>query len=306
MTDKTMKMGPWAGIDNVRRDDEDVFQLPGPREKRLANLISIVNMDQDESGWPFTTRDDWTLIDNASAHSLFEYSGISYAVLNNVLVQLNDTGVTNLADVSGPLSWTILNDEPVFTDGSIIRVIRNSSCIPLPSSISEADEQRVLDPLPGGTGIAYWNGRLLVVRGTTLFLSEPLRYGAYDTMRGRVQFGQQIQWIAAIQSGIYVGLTESIRFLDGTDPLAFTHKRASGPGWGGTVVDSAEMYLNELRAQENEGTKEIAVWMEEKGFVLGLPSGKVERPQAYNLKDLEIFHGGKISLYNSRLTAIRP
>lgn len=299
-------LGPWAGIDNVHRDDGKVFQIPDRNARILPNLMAVVNMDQDEEGWPSATRDDWTLLDASPSHSLFEHAGISYAVLGSTLSRLDGDGPVSITTVAGPLAWTVLNSEPVFTDGVDIKIIHNSTCASLPTSVSEPDEQLVLDPLPGGSSIAYWNGRLLVARGTTMFVSEPLRYGVYDTMRGRFQFEQQIQWIAAIPTGIYVGLTDSVRFLGGTDPLALTHTRVSGPGWGGICVDVSEMNLAELRAQENEGIKEIAVWMEDKGFTVGLPSGKVERPQAYNIKNLEITHGGKISMYNSRITAIGP
>lgn len=49
---KLLDLGPWAGIDNVHRAHVGVFQLPGELEKRRPALVSALDVDFNDDGWP--------------------------------------------------------------------------------------------------------------------------------------------------------------------------------------------------------------------------------------------------------------
>jgi hypothetical protein len=52
MPAKTIKLGPWNGIDNVHAPNSGPFQPPGEFEKRLAALVTASDVDLDDEGWP--------------------------------------------------------------------------------------------------------------------------------------------------------------------------------------------------------------------------------------------------------------
>lgn len=290
-------LGPWAGVDNTRSPAHRVFQQPDPQENRLPFLRAAVNVDIDDDGWA-TTRDNWEQIDSSPSHSLFEHAGSTYAVVGGAVAELTETGIQTVGSAAGPVAWTILNGKPVFTDGVSIMVITDGGAAELPSSETEEDEGLDLDLLPPGNAITYWRGRLLTGKGSTLYFSEPMRYGVYDTIRGQLFFEQPIEWLVAVNTGLYVGLEDTVRFLRGVEPFSLEQSIVAGRSTGGRLISTTG-----LQRQEVEGAPEIAVWFGDRGFALGLESGRVIYPQQDNIRDLPVIRG-QISFYNDRLTAI--
>lgn len=292
-------LGPWAGVDTVRLANHRVFQQPEPSENRLPFLRSAVNVDIDDDGW-VTTRDTWELIDDARAHSLFEYNGETYAVVDGVVSRLTATAIHSIGAALGPVSWSVLNGRPIYTDGRAIRIVTGSGTEGLPASENAQNmgEDLDLEPLPGGNAIAYWNGRLVVAKRSELCFSEPMRYGVYDNVRGRMFFERPIEWLAALETGLYVGLDDSVRFLRGTSPLEMEQDIMPGKTGGGRVIPSTGL-PNDI----TEGAPSVVVWFSDRGFAFGAESGKVVYPQQDNIRDLSVSRC-KISFYNDRLTAI--
>jgi len=286
-----VRIGPWGGIDNVHSPGHKVFQQGD--EKQLPFLRSAVNVDIDDDGW-VSTRPVWERIDISNAHSLFEYGDSTYAVVNNRIVELTETGMNVVRPVAGPTSFTVLNGKIAYTDGQSIGFLDGA----LPIMEARDGDQVVLSGMPPGNALTYWKGRLLVARGSTLYLSEPMGYGSFDTVRGALFFEQPIEWIAGIGTGLYVGLTETVRFLRGTDPAELEQVVIPGRSAGGRVVSSTG-----LVPQDTEGAPEVAVWFSERGFAIGQESGKVIYPQQMNIRDMPTSRG-YISFYNDRLTVI--
>ena len=50
MPAKPVSLGPWSGIDNVHSPDARTFQPPGDQERRLAALVSAMDVDLDDDG----------------------------------------------------------------------------------------------------------------------------------------------------------------------------------------------------------------------------------------------------------------
>lgn len=153
-----------------------------------------------------------------------------------------------------------------------------------------AAENQYKSRMPCGDYVRYWRGRLLVARGRTLYFSEPLRYGMYDTSGGRVTFESQINFIEAVEGGVYVGLKNNgVRFLAGETPSKWEQKVADvipAQANSSALVPTARMKL-ELQFRPNW----VAVWFTHKGFALGLPNGNVMYPQADLLSGLPLGNG---------------
>lgn len=281
-----VSLGPWP---------KGLVNAIAPEMVGVDALTKAVNVDIDRAGAIHVVA-GWASIDGDMAHSLFSHNGVDYAVIDGTLGVVLPQGFQPIANVAGRLAWSVLLGEPVFTDGNVIRIVRGASLVPLHADIRADEDELMLAQLPAGSCIAYWQGRLLVARGTTLFVSEPLRYGVYDQLRGTFRFEQQIQWLAALQGGVYIGLRGSVHFLQGANPLEWERKDVSGLSSAGVVVSTKNIPV----AQE---FNECVVWHDECGFVIGLPTGQTIRPQADRLKDLHV-SPGTMAVEGDRLTVV--
>ena len=268
-------------------------------EVPLDGLWDALNVDVRDDG-TVATRPEWTQAMAASdCHSLFTLGGRVWGVVDGDLSELDDTGATALMAVDGPISWTSLNDEPVFATRQEVYRIRDQAVELLSDgSRDEQDMDDVLVPLPGGQWVDYWNGRLIVARGSSLLFSEPLRYGAHNPMTGYLRFGQRVEWVAPLESGIFVGLPDRVLFLEGSTPEQLAQRQVAGrsaPGMA-TVVH------NELLG--GSGPYRVALFFTQKGFAVGAPDGSVAYPQAETMSGLPL-HRGKLVVDGSRIYAVR-
>jgi hypothetical protein len=281
-------IGPWPqGLWNTTRD----VAVPG------EGLTEAINVDIDRSG-SITRRGDWALLDATPAHSLFEFNGRTLGVVGGVLGYLDADSFTALTPVEGAVRWTVLNGEPVFCTFNGLGVVRGETVVELPSTIRDDEAELMLTPMPGGSWVTYWSGRLVVARGNSLIFSEPLRYGVTDSLRGFIQFEERVSWIAPLHTGLYVGLRNSVRWLAGTNPMEFTQRTVGGATWSGAAAVLTGEHLDpELRADH------VALWMTSSGFALGLPSGDVVLPQAARLQDIALGRG-RLIVQGDRVTVL--
>lgn len=281
-------IGPWP---------QGIWNTTGAVGVPAEALTEALNVDIDRKG-TVSRRAVWTLLDPQAAHSLFEFNGRVFGVVGGTLGCLDATSFTPLATVDGRLSWTVLNGEAVFCSHDEIGVVRGDTVASLPSTIRDDEAELMLAPMPGGSWVEYWSGRLVVARGNSLIFSEPLRYGVTDTLRGFIQFEERIFWVAPLESGIFVGLRNSVRWLAGTNPAEFSQRVVGGRSWRGAagVLDAEHIDPN-LQAEH------VAVWMTPSGFALGLPSGNVVLPQAARLQDIPL-ENGRLVVQGDRVTVL--
>lgn len=255
-------------------------------------LWDAVNVNVRPEG-SVVTRSAWEKVLDATAHSLYESSdGTVYGVVDGSVVVFDANGVTPIQPVSGAVSWTSVAGVPHFTDGNGVFALSGTHASRLTASTDVFDEVRDLVDMPGGQWLVYWNGRLVAARGSALLFSEPLRYGAHDPLTGYLSLGQPVEWMAALETGIYIGFKEQVVWLQGRQPMELALKVVAGrsaPGMA-TVIpyDSAP----------------VVVFFTPKGFALGDAAGSVQYPQAANFSNIPLYPG-KLVYYDSRLFALR-
>jgi hypothetical protein len=288
--EKPIQLGPWLGgmINSVTQE-----QVPD------TALVDAVNVNIDTLG-AITPRGTWSLLSSGDAHSLFSHNNVHYGVVNSFLCQLLPTSTTQIQAVTGKLAWTILNGEPVFASYDGIFVVRGLTVSPLPYTIATDEVEYNLTPMPGGSCLAYWRGRLVVGRGNSLIFSEPLRYGVYDTLRNFIQFEERVRWIAPLETGLYVGLKNSVRWLGGVTLADLTQTVVGGSTWSGAA---AVMSTKDMSMEVVRGALTVAVWMTPNGFAIGLPSGDVVLPQSDRLKNLNMAEG-RLVVAHDRVTVL--
>lgn len=271
-----ISLGPWVrGLMNTVTEES----LPHD----ALTVASNVDIDRDGVA---TSRNTWSQVDAANYTSLFKHNMISYAVRNGSVGVLGDASFTAISAVANPVAWTVLDDEPVYTDYVSIRRITNGASEPLAAGYYADDEDGLyqLTELPGGSDIHHWQGRLLIVRGNTLYWSEALRYAVYSATQDYIRFESRIRWVAPLPSGIYVGLRNRVVFLRGSDPSEFsihTVGKKSAPGVA-AVYDPRHL---------GKGSEPLALWFTDVGIAVGDGSGAVTYPQADRLKDMPLYSG---------------
>lgn len=295
---KLQPLGPWpAGIINA----VPATRIPAASGREaLGGLRDAVNVDIDETG-TITRRSGWTSAGATPAHSLFEHAGTTYCVLDGGLGYLDGTSHVALGAVVGKVAWTLLNGEPCFATPEGVFLVRDAQILPVPVGFANDEEDELmLSPLPGGHAVAYWKGRLLVLRGNSLLWSEPLRYGVFNPMTNFVQFEERASWFAPLDGGVYVGLRRSVRFLAGNDPAQFVQRQVAGPSWHLAGMTIPTVGMNPQIAQ---GAPEVAAWFSARGFSIGLPSGTVVYPQGERLTELPL-GAGRLVVLGDRITVL--
>lgn len=108
-----------------------------------------------------------------------------------------------------------------------------------------------LSPAPEGLTMgALWRSRALVAAGSTLYASLPLLPELFDVRRDFKQFSANITLIQPVDSGVWVGTTTELAFLEGTefDKLVYAKRLDAGVILG-SGVSVAGKYIRPPEAE---------------------------------------------------------
>lgn len=143
--------------------------------------------------------------------------------------------------------------------------------------VGMACETWLREPMPAGDYMDVYNGRAYNGRGRFLFYSEAFNPGLYNPRDGWIAFEGDIATVLALDTGIWVGTTAGVIFLQGGGPNQFEFVATAGnaviPGSGAVV--NASLFSAEL----TQGAKQVAVWLTPLGIQIGLATGQVVTPQ---------------------------
>ena len=256
-------------------------------------------------------------------HSKFTHNGRFYGVFRDTISEFFEGRHISLNfPVKAGVKWTVLEDEPLFYNRQVIGKISltdgvtglggayNASATP----DAKANEDSFVHPyrdaafstkqsMPGGTYVRYWRSRLLVANDNLLFVSDPFMYGVYDRMSGIVKLPAKIDFLEAVDGGVFVALRElGVYFLAGTSPEDWQLKVADiicAQPMTSLLIPTAGMKLDVQNRPEW-----VAVWLTSKGFAIGLPNGSVIYPQADLLSGLPLGSTGSLSFEGDRLIAL--
>jgi hypothetical protein len=167
--------------------------------------------------------------------------------------------------------------------------------------LGEQPTTRSLRAMPPGRFIRFWKGRLLIVSGRHLFVSEPMDHGLYHPRHRFAQFKAPIAFIEPVEGGVFVGLyRDTVVFLDGTDPAEWQVRRTGGRE---PIPGSSMRITADLLDPEMQITGELAVWLATNGYVLGLADGSIVQTQAQRIR-LPFAAAGKTAVIGRRIITI--
>ena len=137
-------------------------------------------------------------------------------------------------------------------------------------TLGRESNQRYEDPLPAGTRIFEFNGRLCSVKGKDLFYSLPYRHGYYLPAENRIPFPTNISTAVPNQGGVYVAADKTY-FFSGQD------------------IGEVQVVRDVLPYGAVSGTEfkvpntTIVGWFGAKGIVLADPQGEVQAVMSDNI-----------------------
>jgi hypothetical protein len=210
--------------------------------ERLANdeLASAVNVEVDDQG-QIRRRRGYAKKLSGEFHSLFSAAdGTVYGVMNGNLVIINPGYTTQVLKVGissdptageTPLSWVQVGDVLYYSSPQDSGKIVNGAVMPWgtlngagywlspvvnPTPTLAPIKGKLLRNPPHATCMTYWNGRIYMGAGTTLWATELYLYDYVDATRSFFQFEGEITMLGTVTDGIYVGTDQGLWFLTGS------------------------------------------------------------------------------------------
>lgn len=162
-------------------------------------------------------------------------------------------------------------------------VVQSGTASILDQTLSRQATKQYLEPMPGGSIVRFFHGRLYVADGPWLWVSEPFDYGVTSVKSGYMIFDRSITMLEAVEGGIFVGMADRVVFLQGDGPGGFRNTVAATRGalpYSGTTAPAD--YFNDLVAPDRG--KACAAWLSEVGLAVGRPDGSVSFPQAQRIR----------------------
>lgn len=206
--------------------------------ERLAptDLEKAVNVDLDDAG-QLRRRRGYTLVSAGVFHSLYRSeAGLIYGVKNGALglinpnytftqlkagagdariayAQVGDTVYFSSQDVSGQINTTT---NAVTDWGAVDSADTWLSPVAVPTEYLTQIRGKLLGKPPMADYLAYYNGRIYMSYGQTVWATELYLYNFVDKTRNFMMFEADITGLAAVTDGVYVGTKTGTYFLSGS------------------------------------------------------------------------------------------
>ena len=201
-----------------------------------AELAAALNVDIDDAG-QIRRRRGRTRVGTGNYHSLWQSETAVYVVKNGDLCRLLPNYTTQIlrAGVGADrVSYVKVDDSDYFssrtTSGKILALPgtvsdwghpedggqgRWLSPVVNPTDYVPAVRGKLLGAPPNADYMAYFNGRIYLASGKTLWATELYLYDYVDKTRTFISFEANITGVAAVTDGLYVGTEDAVYFLSG-------------------------------------------------------------------------------------------
>lgn len=158
-----------------------------------------------------------------------------------------------------------------------------------------------LSPMPTGKYLCYWNGRLITATANVIRFSEPLAYHLHDERHGFIQTSQRVTFIQPVENGLWVGQSDHVIFIQGTQPddMTISIKSAQAP-----VPNSAIQIPSNDIGEAAEGGSLVTIWLASNGYVAGSSAGQIVEYQAGRISNISAQSGTTVRFDRRLVTAV--
>ena len=296
-TDEAVSFDSFTGLKNVVK----AWSLT-PRD-----LEKAVNIDLDDAG-KVRRRRGRTLVNAEPHHSLFTSdNGTLIGVRNQVLGIIRPNyDFTPLKSVkaqppSSRVAYVQVGDSIYFSSPYEAGVISESaesispwgptkdiwlSPVVNPTAGLPAVAGRLFGAPPLAGYLTYWNGRIYLAQGNTLWATELYLYDVVDKTRNFFQFEAPITMVGAVGDGVYVGTAEGCWFMSGASIKELKRTRVfDSPVIPGSMVYMPAEMANppQVDLGADQPVSLAILFMTVNGYCAGQNSG-----QCYNLTESKI------------------
>lgn len=169
------------------------------------------------------------------------------------------------------------------------------------SRLGKSAQFQYLSPMPSGKFMKYWNGRLITADRNVIKFSEPMAYHLYDERHGYMMMSQRITFIQPVDGGIWVGQTDHVVFLTGSQPkeMTYTRKSTQAPIYDSCMLVDADLVGDDVTQNSN-----AALWLAENGYVLGTATGQIIQYHAGKLQGITANSSRSVRLGRRIITTV--
>ena len=165
--------------------------------------------------------------------------------------------------------------------------------------LTRAAQFQNLSPMRTGKFLKLWRGRLLTADKNLLHFSQALNFHLCDERYDYIALPQRVTFVEPVESGIWVGQSNSVVFLSGSDvrDLRLVQTGAKAP-----VPGTALRVNSDLLGEASAGLESV-LWLAENGYCVGTPSGNLVEAHANTLKGITA-KGGQSVRFDDRIVTV--
>lgn len=262
------------------------------RERLAPGELEVAkNVDIDDLG-QLHRRRGYTRVSTDNYHSLFRVDdGTVYGVKNGVLGVIRpDYSFQSITSVgSAPVAYVEVGPTVYYSSSDNSGKIDHATKVA--SAWGSANGSTtwlspVVNPVPGlapikgkllgkpplATALAYYNGRIYMANGRTVWATELYLYDFVDTTKTYMLYESDVQILAAMTDGLYVGTEDAIWFQSGP----FNEmKRIAAVNSGALPGSVASVPPHLIPDQFMSSTRSAIMVMTKGGLCLGLDGGNM-------------------------------
>jgi hypothetical protein len=259
----------------------DPVRVPHDYRSHIRGVSAINNAVIDDTGRVGRVP-GYSLADAGAYHSLTGFDDFMLAVRGDALVLINHTlsvkpmrNVTEGARMS--FAGVVVGETKLrayYSNGHEMGMVDGRESFDWPSyDTAGPDSTRYFTGPPIGHLLAYWSGRMFIAERSVVFYSEPYNVSKYDLAHCYMPFGGFVRFMAPVDDGLWIGDTDAIYFVGGSD---FDPAAGLRP-----VIKAYEPALMQAPARVNlgetpmEGTAPGWAVITERGVYLLGPGGQI-------------------------------
>gem|GEM_PF-3599577 len=302
---------PQAPTDSVTFANWEGLRNTVTRERlKPTELERAVNIDIDDAG-QIHRRRGYTKVASGAFHSAYsDRTGRMYVAKDGTLGLLNPDysfeallpGVgpeyLDYVQVGGDVFFSSMTASGVIGIDNIVsqwgaEVAPNQWLSPVvrPTETLPPTRGKFISAPPMATALTYWNGRIYLANGNTVWATELYLYHFVDKTKNFLQFEAPVTMLATVTDGLYVGTSESVWFLSGP----FNEmKRIPIMSYGvmprSSIEVPAELIKPQISQDPQSPIRNAVLFLTKTGLCAGFDGGII-----YNLTQAEVLFPDAIS-----------
>lgn len=295
---------PQQPNDSVVFSNFEGLKNTATRERlKPSELETAVNVDIDDVG-QIHRRRGYTRVATGKFHSLYsDASGLVLAVKDGTLgVVYSDYSFEPLLPNAGPdpFDYVRVGDTIYFSSastsgkigpdlivsrwGEVVSPGTWLSPVVRPTETLGPVRGKLLGAPPMATALTYWNGRIYLANGDTVWATELYLYDYVDKTKTFLRFESDVTMLATVTDGLYVGTKDAVWFLSGT---LNEMKRIPIIAYGALPRSSVEVPAELVKPQINQDPqspiRNAVLFMTRYGVCAGFDGGVT-----YNLTQADV------------------